>query len=263
MFDWITKRLPSAGVLGSDGRAFRLLPAGDSWILEEDGRDYVYRGTRSAVAIRFLERLNELACFTNSALTVHSGLVADGTGRAIWIPAASGGGKSTLTAQLALSGLRYATDEVVLVNEDGELTGWPKWLSLKRGSHRVLPTLAPESDDPIISRSRWMVPPSALGEIVEGPVVAGVVVFPDHRSGAPTEVDKISKAQAVVEIAPQAFNLRRWGVAGIEALASAVARSHVCVRITYSDGWEASQTLLDVLRSGVEAASVSSERPVV
>lgn len=259
LVDWLAERVPSSDGSDAEATIFRLRRVGDSWVLEEDGRTYVHRGSRSAVAIRLLERLNELACFSNPVLTVHSALVADGAGQAVWIPARSGGGKSTLAAQLFLSGMRYATDEVVTVSEEGVLTGWPKWLTLKRGSHAVLSMLAPASDDAIVSGGRWMVPPSSIGEVVRAPVVGTVIAFPEHRRGEATQVHLISKAEAVAAIVPQAFNLRACGSTGIDALASAVRRSHSCVRITYGDGWEASRLLIDLLRSSRGTMSWAGE----
>lgn len=262
MLSWISARLPTPVEEQDEAHEFRLRPDGDVWILEETGREYVYRGTRSDVVVRFLERLNELACFTTPALTVHSGLVANESGVGIWIPAASGGGKSTLTGQLAMSGLRYATDEVVTVGEGGELTGWPKWLCLKRGSHEAMRHLTSPRGEPVGTGSRWMVPPRAVGVIADEPLVAGLVAFPRYRSGAATTMEEISKAEAVAEIVPQAFNLRRWGIAGVEALASAVRRSHSRVRITYGDGWDASKVLIDLLRTGTVTTSPATEGPV-
>lgn len=248
LLQWVRSRLPAADATGGRCRSFRLGLDGDQWMLHEDGWAPVFHGTRDAVAIRLLERLNELACFTNPVVTVHSGLVADGAGRGIWIPAQSGGGKSTLTAQLTSSGLRYATDEAVTVSAGGELTGWPKWIGLKRGSHEVLAALAPDRDEAIDGGDRWMVPPGAVGVVVRSPVRPAVVAFPRHRRGG-CEIEEISRAEALAEIVPQAFNLRRLGRAGIDALASAVRRSHSCLRISYGDGWEAAEQLKDRLTS--------------
>lgn len=249
LLDWIAERLPRARGAQSPLAEFRLLQDTDSWVLEEDGRSYVHRGTRSDVAVRLLERLNELVCFTNPSLTVHSGLVVDDAGRGLWIPAASGAGKSTLTAQLALSGLRYATDEATAVSAGGTLTGWPKWLGVKPGSQETLRVLAPARGSRIGRSRQWMVPPHAVGTTVGTPVIARIVVLPARQEEGSTRIEVVSRAHTVSAIAPHAFNLQRLGRRGIETLASAVRHSHACVRVAYADGWDASERLIELLDS--------------
>lgn len=253
--------MPVAGGEVPHSRTFEWRTVGAAVVLSEDGVELEPARLGSTAALVLLERLNQLACFATPALTVHSGLAADEEGRGVWIAAASGGGKSTLTAQLALSGLRYATDEAVTVSTDGHLSGWARWLCLKRGSQQVLRRLAPDVDDPIEGDGRWMVPPDALGAVERRAVVPGVVAFPRHRPGAVTSVEPISRAAAVAEIVPQVFNLRRHGAEGIDALVAAVRRAHACVRVTYGDGWDAASELAGLLQAaptaGVDAAGVS------
>lgn len=244
---WLTARLPSAAGDAAEDNVFRIVDRGGAWGLQEDGRDFVFRGTREAAAVRLLERLNELACFSTGEPTVHSGLVSDDVGRGIWIPAASGGGKSTLTAQLALSGLRYGTDEVVTVGGSGLLTGWPKWLNLKRGSYGVLEQLAPHPDEPVLDDGRWIVPPHRVGRVAGPLVVPTLTVLPQYRAGSGIEIAQITRAEAVAALVPHALNLKRQGLHGVHRLAQAVRRSSICLRVTYGDGWETSQRLIEAL----------------
>lgn len=259
--DWLRRRLPSLGDGGEGRRTYVLACSDGSWTLREDGVDLGEPVPRDRVLIRLLERLNQIACFTDVRLSVHSGLVADELGRGIWLPASSGGGKTTLTAQLTLSGLRYATDEVVAVRGDGALEGWAKWLSVKAGSQGVLSSLAPDPDDPVGRGSAWFVPPDRVGVIARGPVAPVIIALPTHVSGAVTEVETISKARAVAEIVPQTFNMRQHGSEGIDTLALAAAQARTCVRITYDDGWDAARVLLELLHSAGDRTEPPQSRP--
>lgn len=252
---WVRLRVPSGSFTVCCSRRFHVSNAGEHWALAEDGATTGPARSRRAIAIRLLERLNQLACFTNPRLAVHSGLVADASGRGIWIPASSGAGKTSLTAQLTMSGLRYSTDEVVAVRDDGRLEGWAKWLSVKEGSQDALRSLTPGHGDPIRHDGAWMVPPTAVGTVTAEPITPIVLTFPDYRPGASTRVEAISRAEALAQLAPEVFNLRLHGSDGVDTLADIVRRTPACVRISYGDGWDAARTLSALL------ASASADAP--
>lgn len=233
---------------------FRITPAQDGvWELRCNRSPEIDRGHQSDVIARLLERINVLACFTNKELSVHSGLVADEAGNGIWVIAPSGGGKSTLTAQLALSGLHYLTDELAIVEhgDDELLSGWLKWIALKGRSRNLMHQhIAPDVGIRSVSGARWFVPPRALGgSIPHLRVRPALVVLPAYRQGAPTQLQKVSRAYAVESIALQTFRLRSMGPTAIERLAAAVAES-TCLVATYGDGWEAAHRLIDMLAEG-------------
>lgn len=70
-------------------------------------------------------------------LAVHAAVVTDGR-RTIVLPGLSGSGKSTLAATLLARGYRLFSDEVALMDQDGDLVPIPLGLCLKEGSWPLL-----------------------------------------------------------------------------------------------------------------------------
>lgn len=103
-------------------------------------------------------------------------------GRTLVVPAASGGGKTTLTAALLLEGWSYVSDEALCVTwEDGRLLPYPRALALSPWSERVLGLAGGIPAD-----GEHLYPPAALGAIVDeapGPVTD--VLLLRRRDGDP------------------------------------------------------------------------------
>ena len=115
-------------------------------------------------------------------------------------------GKTTLTTGLVAPGYSYLTDEAVAFDwETGEIEPFPKPLSIDPGSQFLFPELAPPpppaADDGSAS-TQWQVPPSMFrADAVGGRCRARFVVFPKYAADAPTALEPIDRAEALVELA--------------------------------------------------------------
>ena len=156
----------------------------------------------------------------------------------------SGAGKSTLVAALSVRGLEYLSDEIVAIDPASlRVDAYPKPIALEPGSWSSLESLRPATDPaslPFFTRT-WMVAPRASGHDVprDGGRAAGgsggsLIVFPTYRPGASDTLVPISRAETVVRLAGLAFNLSRWGPAGIDALAD-LAGDAGCYRLEFAD----------------------------
>ena len=216
------------------------------WLVSAD--DDVLPGAPDAAAAvdALLVDLDGTVIARNSdrALVVHAGAVEVG-GRVAVLPAASGSGKTTMTAACVAAGAAYVTDEAVVI-ERGSLRVEPyhRPLCVKPGSRQVLVDLtglwAPE--DPLCT---WHVPPAALGKLSAGGEPAAVVL-PHYRPAGGVEVESIPRAEAVLALAGQASYLSQQGPEMLEVLA-AVVRGSTCVRIRYDDARVAAHAVLELL----------------
>lgn len=156
--------------------------------------------------------------------------------RGMLVTAASGTGKTTLTAALLARGWAYGSDEsVALDHRAGLVSTFPKPLMLKGRADDLLPgirnarVVIDPSDD-----SLWTVPASALGaEIVDAIRPVCIVVLTREREdphGEPSTPRKIHPADAVVELMRQTMDSGRYGSAAVEVLAELTATTH-CVKM--------------------------------
>lgn len=176
-----------------------------------------------------------IAGCSRSAL-IHAGAVGS-EGKGVILPAQSGAGKSTLVAALALSGFRYLSDELAVV--DGSppaLHPYPKAICLKDGGWRVLGTLFQLPRRPLRARR----PDGRCVRYLEAPlpysfddhVAVRYVVIPRRQAGADSHLDSINRAEALAELARNSVNLPRYGERGLELLAESVEGAD-CYALTY------------------------------
>ena len=184
------------------------------------------------------------------SLLLHAGAVCRADGRAAVLCGPSGSGKSTFTAVLAGRGLAYVTDETVcLAPESLRITPFRKPLSLKAGSHHVLPHLRPPADPHLVrgSGGQWLVPPPALGgpPLPAGPLLPDVLVFPTHTPGAAVQVDRVPAAEAAYTLGGNTSRLRDVRDRGLPALARLVRRAPA-YRVVYEDVHAAADAVQDL-----------------
>jgi hypothetical protein len=140
-------------------------------------------------------------------LQIHAGVVSNGQ-KCLLLPAAPGGGKTTLTAALAAAGFQYFSDEVALLEEpDLEVRPVPIGLSIKSGALEVLAPLFPQlrrsarhtrEDFETVS---YLNPPMAsFSYDLNRTYPAGWIVFPQYAPGASTELRPIGKAEALARL---------------------------------------------------------------
>ena len=136
---------------------------------------------------------------------LHAGAVAR-EGAAVVLPAAMEAGKTTLTTGLLDRGFDYLTDEAAAIAPDLTVTGYAKPLSIDPGSWEVLDHHRPKVDsvlDGYLDR-QWHVPVVPIAGVVASARL-GVVVFPRYQAGAPPELERLSPAAALIELAHCTF----------------------------------------------------------
>lgn len=198
----------------------------------------------------FLWHVNQEAIRkTSSHLLVHAS-VAQHKGGAILLPAPMNSGKSTLVAGLVQLGLRYLTDETAAIDTDSlRIRPYPKAISLDPGSWPLLPGLRPRHGPELesFSGSQWSVDPRAIRtDAVGRSCIPDLVITPRYIEGATTRLEPMTRGEAVVVLAEQAFNLDVHGRTGFEAL-GAIARRSDCYRLVMSDLDSALRLLWDIL----------------
>lgn len=179
-------------------------------------------------------------------LLIHAAAACRG-GDLVVLAGDSGAGKSTLVAALSLRGLEYLSDEIVAIDPASlRVDAYPKPIALEAGSWSSLESLRPPTDPdslPFFART-WMVTPRTSrasrpdaargGGWAAGGRSGTVIVLPTYRPGGSDTLAPISRAEAVVRLAGLAFNLSRWGPAGIDALADLAAGAD-CYSLDFSD----------------------------
>jgi HprK-related kinase A len=158
-------------------------------------------------------------------LAIHAGVVAIDN-RAAVFPAPPDAGKTTLTAGLTRAGFAFLSDEVAVIDPGTRLVHpFPRPVLMDPGSVDVLEglreTLPPAYE--AFRRSRYHLAPDDLRPgALGGPCEIGYVIAPAYRRGATTTLEPISRAETLMHLARNAFNLERFGGRGFATLADVV-----------------------------------------
>ncbi|MCP3888430.1 MAG: hypothetical protein GY702_06095 [Desulfobulbaceae bacterium] len=155
----------------------------------------------------------------------------------ILLPGKSGSGKSTLSAWLVASGCTYLTDELVVLNEDGSrIVPFTRPFSFKAGSRAVLESFADfEGEGKVAGAKGFMLPHRLLSKLFcpSAPPLS-LVLFPEYRAGAVTELKEISGAEGCARILECYVNARNFESHGIQRLAK-LTRAVPFFQLTYGD----------------------------
>lgn len=172
-------------------------------------------------------------------LTLHAAVI-ERAGRAMILPAPPGSGKSTLCAGLVFRGWRLLSDELTPIDPaSGLIAPIPRPISLKNASIDVIRRFAAEAVlGPVVSETlkgdvAHARPPadSVLRQHVE--VKPGWVVLPRYVPGAPTRLEPLPKARAVMHLIENSFNFNVHGRSGFDTLANVVDGCD-CFEFSYS-----------------------------
>lgn len=193
-------------------------------------------------------------------LHLHAGAVAD-RGRGVVIAGFSGSGKSTLVTSLVRAGFDYLTDERVAIDSaDLTVSGFPKPISLVRGSFEVFPELHPDLlGHGHATDTEWQIPASAVGAgALLTELNARLVVFVNYEEGADVRIDQVHPVTAVGRLLHDSPDIARFGATALE-VGGRFCTSALCVQVTYSrpaDVGPAIRALLDETDHGVASHDV-------
>ncbi|MGH2572302.1 MAG: hypothetical protein ACRDGU_02240 [Actinomycetota bacterium] len=191
---------------------------------------------------------------TGNFLLVHAGAVATPAGEGILLPADSGSGKSTLTAALVQAGFRYLSDEAGAIDPvTRRLYPYPKALSFKKSQSDVFADLRRKFDGSRLLKRQWHLRaedlrPEALG----GPCQVRYVIAPQYEAGADIRVTPMSRAEASVELARCALNLRVYRERALPLLAD-VSRGARAYRLRLGDLREAVEAVAGITGMTLQA----------
>lgn len=160
---------------------------------------------------------------------------------AVVIVGASGAGKTTLTFELSRGGWEYATDDLVVLDDDGSLHPFPKPLGVKEPSE--WPRYAQHLERlewPGAPTDLFLVPPRALRwRAPDEPCVVTAIVFLERGQSGKVSLQPVTPGRAVADLAPFA---RPIAVAGLGVLARLCARAR-CAHLVSDDPAGAAEAL--------------------
>jgi HprK-related kinase A len=193
-----------------------------------------------------------VGAYGHQYLILHSA-VLERDGRGAMFVAVSGGGKSTLAAELALSGWRLLSDEMALVDgPDPLLVPHPRPVSLKNQSIGVIRSRHPGAvmGPPAIDTHKGTIahlraPDDAVERATEA-VRPAIIVFPKWSPTAALRVTEVGQGNAAMRLIEQSFNYPVLGPAGFERL-SALVRAAPAWEVEYSSLDDAKRVLNELL----------------
>ncbi|MEZ4288866.1 MAG: hypothetical protein R3A47_12180 [Polyangiales bacterium] len=200
-------------------------------------------------------RLDEILTFVvaggvHHAIAIHAGAVCDDEGNTIIMVGESGAGKSTLVSLMLARGWRYLTDELVVIEENGTVHGWPRLIHLKGGAREVIA----EQSSVDATHPRWfrgehvdLVAPEAVAAKVVREGELRAIVFPRFERNAPTTTIKLRGIDAATNMTQQLVNARNLPKLGLPSLV-ALCRKTPAWAFAYSEH-EAVDSLLSAIMS--------------
>ena len=204
-------------------------PGPDEFVITRDGE----RIASSSTADRALGKLHwhvnrRVVATSQRPVLVHAGAL-ELAGRGVIVVGASGAGKSTATASLAIAGLGYLTDDITAVESDGRLAGAAKPIGLRAPSLEILrlgkdDLQSPPAEFIAGDDAQRFVAASSLGTRLASSAEPGLIVFlsPELPGGT---AQKLRRSQALARLTEYAFDLDRGRGPGFVALAELVSGS--------------------------------------
>lgn len=142
--------------------------------------------------------------------------------RGIIFPGQPDAGKTTLVAGLTQVGFAYLSDEAALIDPlTGLLHPFPRALAMDAQSVDAIPglrqKLPPDHDQ--FMRYRFHVPPDDLRPGAVGrPCRVHFVIAPTYEAGSRTALVPMSRAEALMTLAENSFNMVRFGARAVDSL---------------------------------------------
>lgn len=171
-----------------------------------------------------------IATMSGASIVMHAAVV-ERNGHALVLPGEPGSGKSTLCAELSLSGWRLLSDELTIIDpETRRIQPVPRPISLKEGSIDLIARRHPDATitDPISETRKgaiaYVKPPQAAIERRAEAVPLRTVLFPTFAADATeAEVEPVTRARTLAKLLDNCFNVGLLGHQGFEVLAEVVA----------------------------------------
>ncbi len=238
LVEFLFGRTP-AYAAGSPALTFRLrfLGAGRGLGLYREDR-LIYRGVAEGYLAELLmgEVCRHLAEHSQGGAVFHAAALSRG-GRAVLLVGATGAGKSTLAAWLALRGFAYLTDELIFL-PSGSLHIQPfiRPINLKAPSLEVLPQLKGEAFQPhtLPSAGGLLIAPEALNPqgLWEAPPI-GAILFPCYTPQGPAQFERLSSAASALHLLQSLVNGPSLPSRGL-AEAARLAQAAPAYRLRYA-----------------------------
>lgn len=206
-----------------------------------------YVGRRSPVLARFISQLTAAAIDGFDGFAVHAGVVARDR-RAVVLAAASGTGKSTLTAACLQRGFEYLSDEALCIPPGtSHAVAFPKPIAISGASAQMLD----------LRRQRWdtkdLLPPAAFGaRITEGLVPVRHVVSLVRGGSGLSKLEELDRSTAVATLLGMSFNAHRDPTRALDVV-TAIARAAQSWRLELGDPILAADSLYEVAGSDPSA----------
>jgi hypothetical protein len=214
---------------GPPEHEFRVLVGDETIDVEFDG-NVAHRARRTSGAVDWIlwKASSEAIAGIRDHIAIHAGAVGS-LGVAVLLPAPPDSGKTTLTAALSAAGFSYFSDEAALIAPaSGRLVPFPRALWLERGSIVALDRfLGPDAGTSFTRNGTSHVAAARLLGGIAGESTIRHIVFPRYTEGASTSLTPVSRAEALVELGRNAFNLDAFGKSGLDALARVVRGADV------------------------------------
>ena len=184
--------------------------------------------------------------------TIHAAAV-EVDGRCLIFSGSSMSGKTTLAGWMVAHGARYIADEIVALRPDGQAMPYRRPLGLRHGGPLEPHFTHPGNFDRRFDTYEMLVPVSCLGsgEMTDGVVPVGGIVFPVYSPETPTALDPLPKAVALERLCNNSPGLARHGRSVFRLFADLVSRVRT-VELRTSDLYQARDMLNELLRESVE-----------
>lgn len=182
-------------------------------------------------------------------LILHSA-VLERSGKGVLFVAVSGGGKSTLAADLALNDWRLLSDELALIDgPELRLIPHPRPVSLKNDSIQVIRTrhpnarMGPTAKDTHKGTIVHLRAPDTSVDRGTEPAPPSLIIFPKWSRDATLSIQPVGPGDAAIRLISQSFNYPILGSEGFTRLADLVETT---------PAWELNYASLDDARSTLD-----------
>ncbi len=241
---------------------YTFVPSGASgpfhYELRRDGQRIATASSAEGLVSPLVRHLNTEAIdsWLEGPICHAGGVVHDGRG--LMLAADQEAGKTTLTAGLVRAGCDYLSDEAMAFDAGGVITPFPKPLSIDPGSWHLFPELEPHADLPssAYKDDQWQVPVEAIRANAVGVACqAGWIVFPRYEAGAPTALEPVHRAEALIELARNTFHFADRSGDLLDQLAD-IVRDASCHRLVVGSLSEACRLLVSLVDAPLDATDV-------